>query len=387
MFSFSVHSFFSLLPFSSAFLLFGSTVTDAHIRLQFLSSSLISLLAYYTTVRLIPVFQHYSLKAGLHGRDLNKPGDKESKPLVPESLGVVSGVVFIISIVFTEFLFHLSGDGDRAQLIEFNAALHSIGFMLFLGFTDDVVDLPWRYKLILPSIASLPLLAAYGGATAVVVPKIARPWIGAKLVELGPFYKVYMGLVAVFCTNAINIHAGINGLEAGQSFVIGCAVLLHNVLELNSPSGGSHLFSLMLILPFLATTLGLLKYNWFPSRVFVGDTFTNFAGMTLAATGILGHFSKTLLLFFIPQILNFLYSLPQILGLFGLVCPRHRLPRLNPTTGKLEGIWSHKNLLNFALCVLGPMEEEKICAVLMAFQAICCAFAFFIRYWVAGYFY
>lgn len=32
---------------------------------------------------------------------------------------------------------------------------------------------------------------------------------------------VYMGMLAVFCTNAVNIYAGINGLEAGQvrSFV------------------------------------------------------------------------------------------------------------------------------------------------------------------------
>lgn len=29
-------------------------------------------------------------------------------------------------------------------------------------------------------------------------------------------YMVYMGMLAVFCTNAINIYAGINGLEAGQ---------------------------------------------------------------------------------------------------------------------------------------------------------------------------
>lgn len=32
----------------------------------------------------------------------------------------------------------------------------------------------------------------------------------------------------------------------------------------------------------------------------------------MAAAGILGHFSKTLLLFFIPQCLNFLLSLPQV---------------------------------------------------------------------------
>lgn len=60
-------------------------------------------------------------------------------------------------------------------------------------------------------------------------------------------------------------------------------------------------------------------------QVFVGDTFTYFAGMALAVAGILGHFSETLLFFFIPQIFNFVYSLPQ---LFKIVpCPRHRLPR------------------------------------------------------------
>jgi len=30
-----------------------------------------------------------------------------------------------------------------------------------------------------------------------------------------------MGMLAIFCTNAINILAGINGLEVGQSVIIG----------------------------------------------------------------------------------------------------------------------------------------------------------------------
>lgn len=32
-----------------------------------------------------------------------------------------------------------------------------------------------------------------------------------------------MVLLVVFCTNSINILAGINGLEAGQTFMIACA--------------------------------------------------------------------------------------------------------------------------------------------------------------------
>lgn len=69
-----------------------------------------------------------------------------------------------------------------------------------------------------------------------------------------------------------------------------------------------------------------LLFNFrYPADVFVGDTFCYFSGMTFAVVAILGHFSKTMLLFFIPQVFNFIYSIPQ---LFKMVpCPRHRLPK------------------------------------------------------------
>jgi UDP-N-acetylglucosamine--dolichyl-phosphate N-acetylglucosaminephosphotransferase len=80
-----------------------------------------------------------------------------------------------------------------------------------------------------------------------------------------------------------------------------------------------------LIIPFISCALPLFLYNRYPSRVFVGDTFCYFAGMTFAVVGILGHFSKFLLLFFIPQIFNFVLSVPQLFKF--IPCPRHRLPR------------------------------------------------------------
>jgi UDP-N-acetylmuramyl pentapeptide phosphotransferase/UDP-N-acetylglucosamine-1-phosphate transferase len=99
----------------------------------------------------------------------------------------------------------------------------------------------------------------------------------------GIVYMVYMGLLAVFCTNAVNIYAGINGLEAGQCFIMSCAILAHNFIEMSSGRAVSnHLFSAQLMMPFTATTLGLLYYNWYPSLVFVGDTYCYFAGMTFA---------------------------------------------------------------------------------------------------------
>ena len=64
--------------------------------------------------------------------------------------------------------------------------------MIFLGFADDVLDLRWRHKLFLPTIASLPLLMVYlvsGGSTTIIVPKPFRDMMGYDL-NLGRFVHV-----------------------------------------------------------------------------------------------------------------------------------------------------------------------------------------------------
>jgi len=304
--------------------------------------------------------------------------------------------------------------------------------MIFLGFTDDSLDLKWRYKLILPTIASLPLLVAYSGPTALYVPPPFQHFLmydgnltilghilntvvvvdklaGGAIVELGFYFLIFMGLLAVFCTNAVNILAGINGLECGQSYIIACSILFFKLYELtqlqyskvsleNIELPENHLFALFMIMPFIGTTLGLLRYNWFPAQVFVGDTFCYFAGMTFAVVGIHGHFSKTLLLLFLPQVINFLYSLPQLFKI--IPCPRHRLPRVDPTTqllhysrfpcAKEEHRWfkvrpgdeecPNYTLICVVLRVLGPMKERSLCLALLIIQTSCTIFAFFIRY-------
>ena len=177
------------------------------------------------------------------------------------------------------------------------------------------------------------------GVTHVVVPLPLRPYLGGELIDLGILYYVYMAAIAIFCPNSINMLAGINGIEVAQSVVIACLIALNDSLYLlpshqPHPAADSHLFSIYLLLPFIGVSLALLKYNWYPAKVFVGDTYCYFAGMVFAVVGILGHFSKTILLLFIPQIFNFVYSIPQ---LFKLVpCPRHRLPKFNARTGHLE---------------------------------------------------
>jgi len=248
--------------------------------------------------------------------------------------------------------------------------------MLFLGFSGDVLDLRWSIKIALSFLAVLPLLVCYNGPTNIIVPKPIRGLLGHDI-QLGFLYYIYMSFIAVFCTNSINIYAGVNGLEAAQSLVIAGAVLVHNFLEIGGSYQESHTLSMFLILPYFAATSGLLYYNWFPSQVFVGDSFTYFSGMTLAVVGIMGHFSKTLMLFFLPQLLNFALSLPQLFGI--IECPRHRVPRFNPKTGLLESS-GNLTLLNAYIYLFGPLHEEALVSRMVILQILSCMFAFAIRY-------
>jgi UDP-N-acetylglucosamine--dolichyl-phosphate N-acetylglucosaminephosphotransferase len=377
-------------------------------------------ISYVMIPRLGPSF----IKIGLKGRDLSK----KDRPELPETMGAVAALVylfcmlFFIPFVFYKFLVtSTSGGGNREagievhddedrlfphnKLAEYLSAVLCLQSMFILGVADDLFDIRWRNKFFLPAIAAIPLLIVYYvdfGITKVILPPFLH--LGSSI-DLGFFYYLYMAAVAIFCPNCINIYAGVNGLEVGQSLVIAVNILVNDCLYIfltpNHPAVDSHLLSAYLLLPLIGVSSALLKYNWWPAKVFVGDTYCYFAGMVFAVVGILGHFSKTLLLFFVPQIVNFVYSAPQIFKLVD--CPRHRLPKFNSKTGLLEpsraklvgtrsavvfvlrvmakfrliGFYeegdnievSNMTLINLTLLTFGPMREDELTTLLLIIQA------------------
>ncbi|RDB17881.1 UDP-N-acetylglucosamine--dolichyl-phosphate N-acetylglucosaminephosphotransferase [Hypsizygus marmoreus] len=426
-----------------------------------------SIFAFITTIHLVPALGPAFVKAGLHGRDLLKT----YSTAIPESLGLVCASVYILLLMlfipfaFSSFILDHKNESKpqegisvaqfpHYQLSVYLSSLLSLLIATILGFLDDVFDIRWRHKLPIPIIASIPVLMVYyaeRGNTHVVVPLPLRSLFGT-LVNLGPLYYVYMSLLSTFATNSINILAGINGSEVSQALIIALSVILNDLLYLPWPMdfriplhllgnkaevefGGvwsagmahgsrelveRHLFSLYFMMPLVAVCLGFLYHNWYPARVFPGDTLCYVSGMAFAVVGIQAHFSKTLLLFFIPQIFNFILSCPQ---LFGLVpCPRHRVPRFDPETNllhpskavlvkppsRLTSIVLHAlaafglteltlhqttgsilectnlTILNFFLIRLGPMNEKRLVQVLMCSQVAGSIFAFVVRYGLAG---
>lgn len=426
-----------------------------------------SILAFLGTVYLIPRLRPVFINANLKGRDLLKIYNDP----IPESMGLVCAAIYIIVLMLfipfafsTSIMHHATAsqplegikvvDFPHHQLSVYLSSLLSLLTATMLGFLDDVFDIRWRHKLPIPIIASIPLLMVYyaeRGNTHVVVPLPLRSFFGT-LVNLGPLYYIYMSMLSTFATNSINILAGINGSEVSQALIIGLSVIINDLLYLPWPidfrvpvhllgnktevefggvwsagmSYGSrelverHLFSLYFMLPLVAVCVGFMYHNWYPARAFPGDTLCYVTGMAFAVVGIQAHFSKTLLLFFLPQIFNFLLSCPQ---LFGLVpCPRHRVPRFNADTNLLHpskalfekppsrlttyllhmfatfGLTeltvhpksgtileaTNLTILNFFLVRFGPMNEKRLVQVLMCSQVAGSVVAFVVRYGLAG---
>ncbi|KAI9840429.1 MAG: tunicamycin resistance protein [Thelocarpon superellum] len=322
-------------------------------------------IAFSVTFCLIRWLGDAFMKVGLKGRDMAKTRTTE----IPETMGAICAIVYLlVIIIFIPFPFYkdivaaTSGGGNRDVVVELEqihtgrflhrfphsklasylSAILSLQSVVLLGVGDDLFDIRWRDKVLIPAFASIPMLIVYFvdfGVTKVVVPVPLQQYLG-ELVDLGWLYYIYMAAVAIFCPNSINILAGINGIEVSQSLVIAFLLIVNDLLYLAPitpyphPATDSHLFSLYLLLPFIGVSLALWWHNWYPAKVFVGDTYCYFAGMVFAIVGILGHFSKTLLLLLVPQIFNFLYSAPQLAHI--VPCPRHRLPRFNARTGLLE---------------------------------------------------
>jgi len=75
-------------------------------------------------------------------------------------------------------------------------------------------------------------------------------------------------------TNAVNLTDGIDGLASGVTFVVGVFFALVALLGSAAPMTGLASVAALLI----GSTLGFLVYNFYPARVFMGDTGSLFLG-------------------------------------------------------------------------------------------------------------
>ncbi len=251
---------------------------------------------------LMPPFIQRMQKRKLLGIDMNK----YHKPKVAELGGIVVWLGFSFSIILSLFI------ANYLSLIQLNltfllAAYSTISMVFFIGVIDDLIGWKkglkqWQHALF-PLFAALPLMAIK-----ITNPPFFLPFIGVlphefvlpfATVSFGLIYSLFLVPIGITgASNATNMLAGLNGLEAGLGSVILFFLSLILYLQGNTTA-------LIIALAMLGALLAFLIYNKYPAKVFGGDSLTLSLGATIASLAILGNIEKIAVLMMLLYFFEF----------------------------------------------------------------------------------
>ncbi len=211
-------------------------------------------LAFLVTFVLIPPLRKLCFATGYFSRPRS---DRWNQNPEPKALfgGIAILVGFWVGLIVTGH--HLSLWGWKILLAG------NVAFAL-VGFLDDLLEFRPVTKVLCQLVASLVPIG-----------------IGLKISGLNPVISELVAIVWILIVvNAINLLDNMDGLAAGICAIAAFFLVLHGLRQQYAPVA-------LAAAALTGACLGFLRFNFPPSRIFMGDTGSHFLGYTLAALTLL----------------------------------------------------------------------------------------------------
>jgi len=306
---------------------------------------LLIIVAFIVSIALTPVLARRLKKAGLVGQDEHCVEKREISEMGGLALvaGFGSGILFAIAAISFLHAF------DSANFTVLLAALSMVLMTGLIGLVDDLLGMHQGLKALMPMFTALPLMAVRAGTSRMVIPLLGG-------IDLWIFYPLVVIPVGVtVAANAVNMLAGFNGLEVGLGIVsmASLAIIAAHLGEVTS---------LILLLSGLGALVGVLYFNWYPAKVFVGDVGTLSIGAIIAAAVIVGNFEIAGVIVIIPYAIDFLFKAAnRFPKSFGELRDDGKLHC--PANGPV-------GLGQFIMKLAGGIHERTLVLVLMGVEAV-----------------
>lgn len=167
----------------------------------------------------------------------------------------------------------------------------SLGALVIVitGLLDDRLDIRPIIKLTGQLVAASFLISS-----GLIIEKITLPFFG--MVELGAFSVLITFLWVVGITNAINLIDGLDGLASGVSTIALLSMFVMALIDLQ-------IFAAFLCVVLIGANLGFLYHNFYPAKIYMGDTGSNFLGYMIAVISMLGLFKNIALFSFVIPVI------------------------------------------------------------------------------------
>ncbi len=222
------------------------------------------LLALIVGYLLTPAVRVLALKVG--AMDLPDPR-KVHRGIMPRMGGLAVYLAFVAAVLmFRELTLQVWGLLAGATVI------------LLVGILDDIKGLSARVKLA-GQILAAAVIVPFG----IQVHYITNP-LNGELIFLGVLSIPVTIFWVVAVTNAVNLIDGLDGLAGGVSAIAAMTMAAVTLTQW----GSAGMENIMLELTLVAALIGFLKHNFFPAKIFMGDTGSLFLGFTLAVMAITG---------------------------------------------------------------------------------------------------
>lgn len=233
---------------------------------------------------LVPLLRNSRIKQNISVFVGETHRKKEGTPTMGGLIFIIPTIIATVGLLGTNKIPYTSNLG--IVLLVF------IGYAL-IGFLDDFLSirkhnnegLSTYQKLFLQVLIAVGFFYIYmqnGGETA---------WVVGTLhidIEMGWLYGIFILLVLVGSSNAVNLTDGLDGLAGGLSAI---AFVAFSLISLMVGFEDIGIFSLILT----GGIVGFLLYNTHPAKIFMGDTGSLALGGVMGAIAILTHRELTLL--------------------------------------------------------------------------------------------
>ena len=288
---------------------------------------------------LIPALR--ALKAGQSIKEIG-PNWHKAKEGTPTMGGIMFMAACVIAVLLFGWKDMAAGDWSALFVLVFALLYGAIGFV------DDYAKIRkhentgltagWKFLLQLAvAIAFLALLRLSGH----VSPQLYIPFANSYLNLPWVVYLVFAAFVIVGCVNSVNLTDGLDGLAGSVTLPV---AVFFAVLSAWWDKGAVGIFAGALA----GGILGFLVYNFYPAKVFMGDTGSLFLGGAVCGMAFALDAPLVLIPVGIIYIAETLSDIIQV-GYFKLTHGK-RIFRMAPLHHHLElGGWSEVRIvLTFA---------------------------------------
>ena len=252
---------------------------------EFITITLSALLIFFVTVmvsrKVIPILKSH--KVGQKILDIG-PRWHKSKEGTP----TMGGICFILSIllVMAAVFVYYGIQGKASGLIPLALTLGLATVNGMVGFIDDYTKLVKKqnegllaYQKFLLQVIVAVIYIFVLNRTGYLNTTLYIPYFGIEW-DMGLIYYIFALILITGIVNSVNLTDGIDGLASSLSLVVGIFLCIVSAVTEN--------FSLGLASScIIGGMLGFLVFNFYPARVFMGDTGSLFLGGMIVGSAFL----------------------------------------------------------------------------------------------------